>query len=144
MTWATDRLDEIVRGEGSAPPVTKTLKLGLLDAWGPGWARKLWRASPDVLQADGSMFGGYIAALADQVAAFAAMTVVPGDMIFRTSGLQVQFFRSLRNADLQIEGRVVSAGRSLLAIEVDFRAGDALVARAFASQFLIPIRSSVL
>jgi len=141
MTWATDRLDELVRGDASAPPVVNTLKLGLLDDWKPGWVRKVWRSAPDILQSDGTMFGGYLAALADQVAAFAAMTVLPGDMIFRTSGLQIQFFKVLRNPDLDIVGRVVSASQSVIAVEVEFRAGETLAAKAFASQFLIPIRT---
>jgi len=139
MTWATDRLDEILRGEGAIPPVNLTLRLGLLDSWKPGWVRKTWYATPDVLQLDGAMFGGYLSALADQVAAFAAMTVVPGDRMFRTTHLQMQFFKVVRNPTLVIEGRVVSQSRSILSVDVDFHCSETLVARASATQFLTPI-----
>jgi len=35
-TWATQRLDEIVKGEATLPPVIQTLRLGALDEWGVG------------------------------------------------------------------------------------------------------------
>jgi hypothetical protein len=35
-TWATDRLDALVRGDVVLPPVTRTLRLGTLDSWAPG------------------------------------------------------------------------------------------------------------
>ncbi len=76
MTWATDRLDVLVAGKAEPPPVVRTLKLGLLDAWGEGWIRKSWQPSPELENGDGTMFGGYLAALADQALALAAMTLV--------------------------------------------------------------------
>jgi hypothetical protein len=42
MTWATDRLDLLKARAVTPPPVVETLRLGLLDDWGPGWARKVW------------------------------------------------------------------------------------------------------
>ena len=33
--WATDRLDALVRGDVTLPPV-RTLRLGILDSWGLG------------------------------------------------------------------------------------------------------------
>ena len=78
MTWATDRLDALKAGTANPPPIVETLRLGLIDDWGEGWARKTWRPVPELATADGSLFGGYLAALADQILAFAAMTVVPG------------------------------------------------------------------
>lgn len=136
MTWATDRLDALVRGEATPPPVVQTLQLGTLDAWGPGWARKRWVAKPQLMNGDGSMFGGYLAALADQIMAFAAMTVVPGDKIFRTTNLSLSFFKLIRGS-VDIEGRVVSQSASMIAVEADFRLdGGALAARAQAQQVL--------
>jgi uncharacterized protein (TIGR00369 family) len=137
MTWATDRLDALVRGDVTLPPVVQTLQLGTLDAWGPGWARKRWVAKPELMNGDGSMFGGYLAALADQILAFAAMTVVPGDKIFRTTNLSLSFFKLVRGGALAIEGRVVSQSASIIAVEADFRLEDgALAARAQAQQML--------
>lgn len=135
-TWATKRLDDLVAG-AEPPPVVRTLRLGTLDAWGEGWVRKLWAPEPDVLNSDGSMFGGYTAALADQVMAFAAMTVVPGDMLFRTTNLAVNFFRVARGGTLTIEARVVSRSRQLIHVRADFKDSDGvLLADATAQQVL--------
>jgi uncharacterized protein (TIGR00369 family) len=139
MTWATDRLDALIAGHAGPPPVVATLRLGLLDAWGEGWARKRWEPAPELMNSDGSMFGGYLAALADQMLAFAAMTVISEPCAFRTTDLQVRFFRPGRAHPLLIEGRVVARSTSLIHVEVEFRRenGD-LIAKADGQQFVTP------
>lgn len=139
MTWATDRLDALIRREADLPPVVTTLRLGLVDDWGEGWARKRWEPHPDVMNGDGSMFGGYLAALADQMLTFAAMTVIDDGSAFRTTDLQIRFFKVGRAHPLLIEGRVVARSRSLISVEVDIRREDGeLVARATGQQFVTP------
>jgi uncharacterized protein (TIGR00369 family) len=140
MTWATDRLDALKAGKGRPPPVVQTLRLGLIDDWGEGWVRKSWSPSPELATADGSLFGGYLAALADQVLAFATMTVVPNDRLFRTVGLQMNFLRVGRSHPLAIEARVVAKTRQLVTVRADFRREDgALIAEATAQQILMAI-----
>jgi uncharacterized protein (TIGR00369 family) len=136
MTWATDRLEMIKAVTVDLPPVVQTLKLGLIEDWGVGWVRKRWCGVPEILNVDGSMFGGYIAALADQVLTFAAMTVVPPEFAFRTINLQVQFFRITRGEELVIEGRVAAQSRQTIVVEAAFRQGETLVAQANAVQLL--------
>lgn len=138
MTWATDRLEALKRREVEPPPVVTRLGLGLLDDWGEGWARKRWEPQPELLNIDGSMFGGYLAALADQMLAFAAMTVIEELCAFRTTDLQVRFFKLGRAHPLLIEGRVVSRSRSLISVEVEFRREDGeLMAKATGQQFIM-------
>lgn len=137
MTWATDRLDALVRDEITPPPVVMSLQLGTLDAWGPGWARKTWTPSPAFSNADGTMFGGYLAALADQILAFATMSVVPDDKLFRTTNLSVSFFKLIRER-VEIEGRVLAQTKQVISVEADFRLSDGtLAARASAQQVLM-------
>lgn len=136
MTWATDRLDALVRGAVAVPPVVTTLQLGTLDSWGPGWACKSWSPKPELMNGDGTMFGGYLAALADQILAFATMTVLPGDKGYRTTNLTISFFKLIRGPVL-IEGRVLAQSRSVINVEADFSLEDgALAARAQAQQVL--------
>ena len=142
MTWATERLDALKAGTCELPPVTTRLGLGTLSDWGGGWVEKRWEPSPDLLNVDGSMFGGYTAALADQAAAFAAMTVLDGDSAYRTISLALQFFKLVRGEALNIRGAVVARSRSLIAVEVEFRTDDgALVAKATAQQVVTPFGS---
>ena len=139
MTWATDRLDALIAGDAEPPPVVTTLQLGLLDAWGEGWVRKRWKPHPEIMNGDGSMFGGYLSALADQMMAFAAMTVIAEPCAFRTTDLQVRFFRLGRAHPMLIEGRVVSLSKSLIHIEIEFRREDGeLIAKASGQQVVTP------
>jgi uncharacterized protein (TIGR00369 family) len=143
MTWATERLEAISSGQGALPPIVEQLRLGRLDAWGEGWVRKTWTPHPSLDTADGSLFGGYVAALADQVLAFAAMTVVPDDRLYRTTQLQVSFLRIGRNAPLEIHAQVIAATRQMITVRASFtQAGDRLIAEASAQQILLPMLSA--
>lgn len=138
MTWATERLDALKSGAATPPPIVETLRLGLLDDWGAGWVRKTWSPVPELQTADGSLFGGYIAALADQALCFAAMTVVPDPMLFRTINLQVNFIRVGRTHPLVIEARVVSHTTQMITVRAEFRReGGALIAEATAQQLMM-------
>ena len=140
MTWASERLDALKAGTVELMPVVKTLQLGALEDWGVGWARKVWQPKPELLQSDGTMFGGYLAALADQALAFATMSVLPENYFFKTVGLNVQFFRASRNEQITIDARVVAQSTQLVNVEAEFRnpSGD-LVAKATSQQMLMPI-----
>lgn len=139
MTWGTDRLAALKAGVGEPPPIVRTLRLGLIDDWGEGWVRKTWTPHPDLATADGSLFGGYLAALADQVLTFAAMTVVPDELHFRTLNLQVNFVRIGRAHPLRIEARVSAQTRQLITVRADFHRDDGeLLAEATAQQLLMP------
>jgi uncharacterized protein (TIGR00369 family) len=141
MSWAKARLDALVAGSAAPPPVVQTLRLGTLDEWGEGWIRKAWVPAPELLNADGSMFGGYIAALADQALAFAAMTVLAPDAAFRTISLQVNFIKVGRAHPLSIEARVVAATSQLLTVRADFRRDDGeLIAEATGQQLVTPFK----
>ena len=140
-TWATQRLDALIAG-AALPAVVTKLELGTLDSWGEGWVRKQWSAKPDLMNVDGSMFGGYLAALADQMLAFAAMTVLPADFVFRTANLSVSFFKVGRG-DMDIEAKVVSQSRQMIACRVTFMSTEGvLLAEATAQQILVPMVSS--
>lgn len=140
MTWATERLDDLKARTATPPPIVETLRLGTLEDWGEGWVRKAWSPQPELMTADGTIFGGYVAALADQVLAFAAMSVVPGEAAFRTVNLQVNFLRVARMAPLAIEARVVAQTKQLITVRAEFRREDGeLVAEATAQQLILPL-----
>ena len=140
MTWATERLDAIKAGTAPLPLITQTLRLGLLEDWGEGWVRKAWTPSPELATADGSIFGGYLAALADQTLAFATMTTLPENTMYRTINLQMNFIRVARMGPLQIEARVVAQTKQLTTVRAEFRREDGeLIAEATAQQILMPL-----
>mgnify|MGYP003393349844 CR=1 FL=1 len=143
-TWATERLDQLVAGKVSPPPVVQTLQLGTLDKWRPGWIKKRWQPQPELLFIDGSLFGGYIAALADQALAFAAMTVVPAESAFRTLNLNVSFIRVGRAHPLDIEAVVVAHTRQMITVRATIKREDGeLIAEASAQQILQPFEEAL-
>jgi uncharacterized protein (TIGR00369 family) len=143
MNWAIDRLNKLKANEVDLVPVAKTLRLGGLDDWSEGRATKRWLPSDDILNADGSLFGGYIAALADQMIAFATMSVIPDNTAFRTINLNVQFFKVGRAHPLTVEARVTAQTKSLVTVEADFVRDDGcMIARASGQQMLLPYPAS--
>ena len=148
MTIWQKRLDLIQSGTSPLPPVVEHLRLGRLTSWGDGFIEKTWDMDPTFATGDGSgaiaLFGGYMGALADQAAAFAAMTMVPDDQYFRTSDLRISFFRSVRAGSLHIRADVVHRSKTLLHIDVNFsnEKGE-LLARAHAVQSLLAMNEQV-
>jgi uncharacterized protein (TIGR00369 family) len=141
MGWAKERLAELKAGGASLPPIVETLRMGGLDDWGEGWVKKRWTPVTELATADGALFGGYLAALADQALAFAAMTVAPEDAAFRTLNLQLNFLRVTPAQALDIEARVVAKTRQVITLRVEFRREDGeLIAEATAQQLVVPFR----
>jgi acyl-coenzyme A thioesterase PaaI-like protein len=143
-----DRLTAIADGSLTLPSVTRRLGLGRLSNWGTGFVKKEWSVDPDFCTGDGTahqaLFGGYVAALADQVLTFTAMTVMDDDHSFRTSSLQISFFRPICKGVLRIEGHVINSSRSLLHVEADFFLDDRkLAAKASAVLTLMPMKPDI-
>ncbi len=124
MTHWTDRLDGLVAGDATPPDLVQYMKLGTLDRWSPGEAVKTWAIDPLFCHGDGTVFGGYLAALADQTATFAAMTVMAEDRAFRTHQLTMDYLRLAKGRVLTVTGRVTNHGASLLHIGVEMVRDD--------------------
>ena len=133
-----ERLDQIVAGTNAPkPPFVLALELPRLQGWLPGrvWAR--WVVDPRMFHLGGAVFGGYLAALADQVLGLATMTVLEDGEAFTTSDLRVSFFRPVARGSLHIEAQVVHRGHGMVHTEVVFTRDDGKIAgRATATQVL--------
>jgi len=107
--------------------------------WSEGFVEKTWEVEPAfctgaVTEAQ-TLFGGYVAALADQVLAFAAMMVLDDNRSIRTADLRVLFFRPITTGSVTIRGRVLNVSASLTQGNDD----NTLVAKAFGVQSVRPI-----
>ncbi len=127
MSWAIEILNNMKTGTHQVPRVAEYLKLGLIDDWGEGWIRKSWPLQREFLHSDGTLFGGYIAALFDQAFAFASMTVIGDDEAYRTSNLSVSFLSLSRSEPVNIEARVISRSRRLITLEAKMLGSDEAV-----------------
>ena len=143
MGYWQSLLDEINQGETNIPPAIKTTHLdqgvqGTL-YWEPGLVRRRWTIGDWALNPDGTVFGGLLAAAADQVTSFAAFTILGDDEASRTASLQVDYFRPVLDGHIDIEARVVNRSRRLIHTETELvRADGKIVAHARAVLAIVP------
>ena len=122
-------LQSIMDGDTSetAPPHVRALAFDrsiALKKWEDAavWVR--WQAEPQFSNGSGSLFGGYICAVADAVADFAMMTSHPDDQVHATTDLRIAFFRPVLPGAIDVVGRVITRNRYSAYVEVEFRDGD--------------------
>lgn len=133
----TDYLNASLPGQGGEPTYARALSLPPLSGWEPGRVWLTWQLTPELLNPAGTLFGGFLAALADHAVALTVMTVLKAEEMFTTSDLRVSFFRPVLEGNVAITGRVVHRGRNMAHIEADFTRADAKpAARATATQVI--------
>jgi len=139
VRWS-EWLDAIVARTQDPPPVVTTLRLPGIDGWERGRVWGEWKVDPDVLNAMGSVFGGYLAVLADSFVGLAMMSTLEDDEWFSTSDLRVAFFRPVSKGTLEIAAEVLNRGRRMAHCECVFvNDDDKVVAKATATQVLMPL-----
>lgn len=139
MKWA-QFLDGIVARTNTPPPVVSVMRLPWIDGWGRGRVWGEWKVDPDLMTLAATLFGGYLAALADNFVGLAMTTTLADDEWFTTSDLRVAFFRPVTSGTLQIAAEVLNRGRRMAHCECVFvNDDDKVVAKATATQVLVPL-----
>lgn len=128
MSRWSDLLNQIVDGTDEPPPCVRTLGLSGLKRWEPGRVWYDWKVDPAVFQDRKEVFGGFIAALADEVLGFATMSVLEEKEVFATVDLHISFLRPVTEGVLHIEGAVVRRGKSSAYLEAVFVRHDGKIA----------------
>ena len=92
---------------------------------------------PELIRPHRDVFGGYIAAVADEMLGIATMSVLAEAEVFTTSESSLHYFRPIRAGALRVEASVLHRGRSSAHVEVAFtnREGEP-VAKARGSQII--------
>ena len=138
MTKWTERLDGFIDGTvSSRGPCIETLNLPQLSGWLPGRAWLQWKVDPRVFHGGGAVFGGYLAALADQALGFVMLTILEDGEVFTTSDLRFSFFRPVTEGTLHVEAQIIHRGRGMAHAEVVLTRDDGKVAgKATATQVI--------
>jgi uncharacterized protein (TIGR00369 family) len=126
-------------GRGQPPQMIRTLKLdiwaGRMDSFGEGFLNVHWDVDPAYANPDGSIYGGWIAAMADNLLYLVSTTVMKEAEDASTSDLQLIFMRPVKEGRIRIETRVTERSRSTILCDCSFFLPDGrLAARATAQQ----------
>ena len=120
MTKWTDRLDMLVKSDNLGHKLGELLKLPTVDSWAPGQVKTHWKVHNDYLSINGTLFGGCLTAIADQVASHAAFTVISDDEFTRTIELTTSFFHAITQGQVDIVGTIDHKSRQLIHSSVSF------------------------
>lgn len=140
MTIAQTILDGIVDGTMQPPPMVTALKLPRIDGWETGrvWGR--WDVDPAYYHAMGAVFGGYLAAIADNFVSLAMFTTMPDDEVFTTADLRLSFFRPVVKGTLDIAAEVLHRGKRMAHVEAVFiDERDKVAVKATATKIITPV-----
>jgi len=141
MSYWSDLLNSIVNGTAQPPPYVRTLGTTRMKRWEPGRVWCEWEVNPALFQDLNSLFGGFIAALADEVLGFATMTVLEEGEVFITADLHVIFHRTIKDGVLYFEGRIVQREKRSAQAELVVTSQDGtIVAEATAKELIRRIR----
>jgi uncharacterized protein (TIGR00369 family) len=133
VNWQ-EMLDGTVDGSFQHPALRR-LALPNFSGWESGRVWGDWDFDPEICNPDGALFGGYLAALADATAGHAMATTLGSEEGFATADLHISYHRPVRGGRLRFEGVVVSRGRQIGHVEVQFTGHDGdLVATARATE----------
>ena len=121
-------LDDVVAGRVEPTAYAAALGLPRLEGWERGRTWTSWEVDPSLMTPWGAVFGGFLAALVDEMAGTAALTVLEEGQTFGTVDLRVSPLKPVRAGRVAIEARVVSTGRSAIHVEVEIRREDGEIA----------------
>jgi uncharacterized protein (TIGR00369 family) len=141
MGYWSDLLNSIVSGTAQPPPYVRTLGTTRMKRWEPGRVWCEWEVNPALFQDLNFLFGGFIAALADEVLGFTTMTVLEEGEVFITADLHVIFHRPIKEGILSFEGRIVQRDKRAAQAELVVTSQDGtIVAEATAKELIRRIR----
>ena len=126
MSKGTDRLDQMIKGIHERSPSGESMMLPIVSEYKQGYVKCVHPVNERFINTRKVVFGGYIAALVDDVSGHVAKTLLPDDKTYSTSELSVSFFRPALAADgeLLLEGFLINESRRSYHIEVTIKRKD--------------------
>lgn len=111
-------LVEVVNDQELAPPCDKTLQVRVTQA-NEGTARGIWEVEEKFINGIGVAMGGFVAAAADIMMAYALASKIEKNQKFSTIDLHTTFHRSVMPGNVEVEARVERLGRSIAYLTAD-------------------------
>ncbi len=141
MSFWQDLLNGYIDGSVPEPKPNIKLGMGTLDSWKPGYIAKTWSVDKELFHGR-ALFGGYIAALADQALGLAAMTVLDDDTFFGTTNMSINYLSPVTGGELLIETVVIRQQAKSIYVECTFKVEGVLIAKASATQVIYQTKAN--
>jgi acyl-coenzyme A thioesterase PaaI-like protein len=87
------------------------------------------------------VFGGYAAAIHDQIGGMVMLSVLPDDLMFITTRLDTRFLKPLRPGPATVEAEVTQLSEGAAQVEVAIVQDGVATSRSVVTQSLCPIRA---
>jgi len=130
MATLLERVQAMIRGEASAPPVARLVGFQIVEV-SPGRAVFAMEAGPQHANPMGTLHGGILCDIADAAMGVAYASTLEEGETFTTLELKINFLKPVWNARLRAEAHVVKRGKTVGLVECDVvDETGSLVARA--------------
>jgi uncharacterized protein (TIGR00369 family) len=125
-------------------PSSRTLGMEILAMDGrEGSARVRFQGRPEFVNPAGSVQGGFLSAMLDDVIGMMAMVKAGPKMLAATIDLHVQYLRPVRPGPVEVAARITEKGRAILFAEAElYDLRGKIAAKARASLALTPKREA--
>ncbi|OCA87190.1 PaaI family thioesterase [Pseudobacillus wudalianchiensis] len=128
----TINLNEVIRGESLPPACDTTLGVKVLEA-GEGYAKGIWTIEDHLLNGNGVIMGGFVAAAADIMMAYAITPLINENQTFASINLQTTFHRPTFTGEVDIDVKVERLGRTVSYLTADLKQNGKLTASVTSS-----------
>ena len=135
-------LDVIAAGEPAPPGYIVNLRLAVSSlSWEPGKVVAGFAFTDEVCSVPGIVFGGYAAAIHDQIGGMVMLSVLPDHLTFVTTRLDTRFLKPLRPGPATVEAEVTQLSDAAALVEVAIIQDDVPTGRSVITQSLHPARA---
>lgn len=128
----TVNLHEVINGTTAPPACDLSLGVKVLEAR-DGMAKGVWTIGEHLLNGNGVIMGGFVAAAADIMMAYAITTLLHENQTFASINLQTTFHRPTFVGEVEIEANVEKFGRTVSYLTTTLKQNGKEVASAVSS-----------
>lgn len=136
----TVNLNDVIRGESSPPACDTTLGVKVLEA-GEGYAKGLWTIEDRLVNGNGVIMGGFVAAAADIMMAYAITPLLSENQTFASINLQTTFHRPTFTGEAEIDVKVEKFGRTVSYLTANLKQTGKLTASVTSSIMIMDKKS---
>ncbi|MEK4030567.1 MULTISPECIES: PaaI family thioesterase [Bacillaceae] len=132
----TINLNEVIRGESAPPACDTTLGVKVVEA-GEGYSKGTWSIEDRLLNGNGVIMGGFVAAAADIMMAYAITPLLHENQTFASINLQTTFHRPTFTGEVDIEVKVEKFGRTVSYLTAELKQNGKLTASVTSSVMIM-------